>query len=148
MNIDTLEINEGNKNDYKELETIVRYLYLNAECVLPELKSVWKLYLNAKCKLPKLKTVDYLYIHTEGVEIPHIFDKYYLGMYKYHAVAYFDKQKKQNIIRMGCFARTVEQWDADFWNNPKEFPNDGRPRSVERWEVYQDLKTKLLGEKK
>ena len=26
---------------------------------------------------------------------------------------------------MGCYTRTLEEWDKDFWNNPNEFPNNG-----------------------
>jgi hypothetical protein len=40
-------------------------------------------------------------------------------------------------IRMGCFFRKVSEWEADFWNNLNEFPNDGDIPSKLRWMAYQ-----------
>jgi hypothetical protein len=45
-----------------------------------------------------------------------------------------------NRIRMGCFLRTVAEWDNDFWNNPNEFPNNGTVESELRWYAYQFAK--------
>jgi hypothetical protein len=33
---------------------------------------------------------------------------------------------------MGCFLRKREDWEKDFWNNEKEFPDDGNIESQRR----------------
>jgi hypothetical protein len=35
-------------------------------------------------------------------------------------------------IQMGCHLRTRAEWEADEWNNPEEFPNDGSAESTRR----------------
>jgi hypothetical protein len=40
-------------------------------------------------------------------------------------------------IRLGCFFRPVEEWKTDFWNNSREFPNNGDMASKLRWMAYQ-----------
>jgi len=42
--------------------------------------------------------------------------------YKYHSNSYWDMRTKQPYIRLGCYCRTVKEWDADFDNNLEEFP--------------------------
>ena len=41
---------------------------------------------------------------------------------------------------MGCYDRTVEEWDKDFWNNTNEFPNDKSEESELRMFAYQTAK--------
>ena len=41
---------------------------------------------------------------------------------------------------MGCSLRTVEEWDANFWNNNEEFPNDGSEKSKLRLFAYETAK--------
>ena len=33
---------------------------------------------------------------------------------------------------MGCYLRTRAEWKTNFWNNPKEFPNDNSKASNDR----------------
>ena len=41
------------------------------------------------------------------------------------------------FVQMGCYLRTLEEWEADFWNNPNEFPNDGSEKSNERLRCFE-----------
>ena len=44
------------------------------------------------------------------------------------------------LIRLGCHTRTLEEWEANFWNNDKEFPNDGSESSELRLNAYNFAK--------
>ena len=41
---------------------------------------------------------------------------------------------------MGCFTRTLKDWEKDFWNNEKEFPNDGSIKSESRKMAFETAK--------
>lgn len=41
---------------------------------------------------------------------------------------------------MGCHDRTLAEWEADFWNNTSEFPNDGSLKSNSRVMAYNTAK--------
>jgi hypothetical protein len=41
---------------------------------------------------------------------------------------------------MGCFFRTLAEWENDFWNNPNEFPNDGSESSEMRLMAFNTAK--------
>jgi len=43
----------------------------------------------------------------------------------------------KEFIRLGCFTRSVEEWNNDFWNNDDEFPNDGSMKSELRLLAYK-----------
>jgi hypothetical protein len=43
----------------------------------------------------------------------------------------------------GCFFRSLEDWEKDFWNNPTEFPNDGSEKSKRRWNAFLFLKNEV-----
>lgn len=58
------------------------------------------------------------------------------GIYKYPAMPIIAEDGTQ-WIKLGCFTRSVGDWEADFWNNPEEFPNDGDSASKDRWSAYQ-----------
>ncbi len=62
------------------------------------------------------------------------------GAYRYSAGAYYDSRKKQIVIRLGCFHRSIKEWDSDFDNNTGEFPLES-PQRRKRWNTYQFLKT-------
>lgn len=47
---------------------------------------------------------------------------YATGLYKYHVSAHYNQGVP--YIQMGCFLRTLKEWQKDFWNNTQEFPND------------------------
>jgi hypothetical protein len=56
------------------------------------------------------------------------------GLYQYEQdIIYTDKDI---YIRMGCLTLTVDKWKKNFWNNDKEFPDDGNERSVDRLEAF------------
>ncbi len=40
---------------------------------------------------------------------------------------------------MGCYFRPAEDWEKDFWNNDKEFPNDNSVNSQNRLNAYKFL---------
>ena len=60
----------------------------------------------------------------------------FTGLYKYICMPIIGEDGKE-WIRLGCHIRTVEDWAADFWNNPGEFPNIGDMKSQLRWMAYQ-----------
>ena len=43
-------------------------------------------------------------------------------------------------VKMGCYTRTVKEWDKDFWNNESEFPNDKSTKSQLRVLAYKTAK--------
>ena len=57
-------------------------------------------------------------------------------MYKY-TVCPRIKENGEQWVQMGCYLRKREHWDADFWNNDKEFPNDGSEESNKRLDAYK-----------
>ena len=61
------------------------------------------------------------------------------GSYKYPASVYFDSRTEEIIIRLGCYHRTIKEWESDFDNNIKEFPRGSREREA-RWKTFQFLK--------
>ena len=63
------------------------------------------------------------------------------SQYPYQAYGYYFDGKMR--IRLGCFDRTIEEWDADFWNNGKEFPKDS-PQGENRLFVYNCIKQWLI----
>jgi len=38
---------------------------------------------------------------------------------------------------MGCFIRTRKEWEDNFWNNDKEFPNDNSKTSNDRLLAFE-----------
>ena len=41
------------------------------------------------------------------------------------------------MIQLGCFLRSRQDWDKDFWNNNTEFPNNGSEDSNARLRAYK-----------
>ena len=60
--------------------------------------------------------------------------------YKYIARCYYEINSAKWYIQLGCYIRTLEEWESDFWNNDNEFPNDGSEKSQKRLETYKLLK--------
>ena len=60
----------------------------------------------------------------------------FTGLYKYIVMPVIAIDGAE-YIRMGCFFRTVAEWQGNFWNNPQEFPNNGDMPSKLRWMAYQ-----------
>lgn len=49
------------------------------------------------------------------------------------------KFENKNYVRLGCHCKTIEEWDADFNNNPSEFP-EGSPQMAVRKFIYECMK--------
>jgi hypothetical protein len=59
-----------------------------------------------------------------------------LNLYKYSVAAYINKKNEQ-IIQLGCCTRKRTEWENDFWNNEKEFPNDDSAKSNARMRAFK-----------
>jgi len=46
------------------------------------------------------------------------------------------KSNGEQWIQMGCFLRKREDWERDFWNNNREFPNDNSQKSNDRKKAF------------
>ncbi len=63
----------------------------------------------------------------------------FTGLYTYVVIPYItDKDEKR--IKMGCFDRSLKEWEKDFWNNPNEFPKDKSEKSLSRLFAYETAK--------
>jgi hypothetical protein len=58
------------------------------------------------------------------------------GLYKYTAMPVITEDGVE-YIRLGCYFRPVSEWEADFWNNPSEFPEDRSTVSLQRLMAYR-----------
>ena len=63
----------------------------------------------------------------------------FTGLYKYVVVP-FISEDGESYVKMGCYIRTVKEWDKDFWNNPGEFKNDKSFDSELRLAAYKTAK--------
>ena len=63
----------------------------------------------------------------------------FTGLYKYVVIP-FISEKNEHYVTMGCYTRTIKEWDKDFWNNISEFPNDKSIDSQLRLLAYQTAK--------
>ena len=61
------------------------------------------------------------------------------GLYEY-VVEVQVSEDDSILIRLGCHTRTLEEWEANFWNNDNEFPNDGSEASELRLNAYNFAK--------
>jgi hypothetical protein len=52
----------------------------------------------------------------------------FTGLYDYVVIP-FISDDNIHYVKMGCFTRKLSEWQADFWNNDSEFPNDGSLKS-------------------
>jgi len=66
------------------------------------------------------------------------------SQYIYQSYGYYFQESLR--VRLGCYDRTVEEWDANFWNNTDEFPAKS-PKGQNRRMVYEFIKTWLLANK-
>ena len=55
---------------------------------------------------------------------------YAIGLYIYHVCAYYHNGTA--MIQLGCYLRTLQQWENDFWNNPNEFLDHDASESKKR----------------
>ena len=63
----------------------------------------------------------------------------FTGIYTYIAMPIISEDNK-HYIRLGCYTRSVEDWEKDFWNNDSEFPNDKSLKSEYRVMAYEVCK--------
>ena len=63
----------------------------------------------------------------------------FTGLYA-HVVMPVIAEDGTEWVRMGCHFRKVSDWDANFWNNDNEFPNDGSVKSQLRVMAYNTAK--------
>jgi hypothetical protein len=66
------------------------------------------------------------------------------NQYQYQCYGYYFKNELR--VRLGCYDRTIEEWDNDFWNNEKEFPQDS-PQGKNRLFNYNCIKQWLIENK-
>jgi len=58
------------------------------------------------------------------------------GLYRYITIPMITDDGTQ-YVRMGCYVRKRTEWEEDFWNNEKEFPNDGSLESMRRLWAFE-----------
>ena len=63
----------------------------------------------------------------------------FTGLYKYICIP-FISEENEIYIKMGCYTRLLSEWENDFWNNPREFPNDGNIESKYRLMAFEFCK--------
>lgn len=63
----------------------------------------------------------------------------FTGLYNYIVIPYITEENEKRV-KMGCHDRSVTEWDADFWNNNREFPNNGSVKSQLRLMAYETAK--------
>ncbi len=63
----------------------------------------------------------------------------FTGLYKYLCIPIIDN-KGNEYIKLGCFTRSLSEWESDFWNNDDEFPNDKSIDSELRKLAYETCK--------
>ncbi len=64
------------------------------------------------------------------------------GLYKYIVMPIIAKDGTE-YVKMGCYIRTVKDWNKDFWNNKSEFPNSKVLKSQLRVLAYKTAKAWL-----
>ena len=57
------------------------------------------------------------------------------NLYDYPCGAWIEENEE--IIQLGCFTRTRKEWEAGFWNNKKEFPNDDSEKTKARLRAFK-----------
>ncbi len=63
----------------------------------------------------------------------------FTGLYKYVTIPFITEEGEKRIC-LGCYNRSLKEWEADFWNNTSEFPNDGNYESVSRVFAFETAK--------
>ena len=72
-------------------------------------------------------------------DIPFIRLKFINGLYNYSVACILGKNGTK-YIKMGCYLRTLAEWENDFWNNNNEFPNDDSEKSNMRKFAFECAK--------
>jgi carbonic anhydrase/acetyltransferase-like protein (isoleucine patch superfamily) len=61
-----------------------------------------------------------------------------INEYKYHVSGFV--VDGEIIIQMGCFTRSLKEWENDFWNNNNEF-REGTPEGDDRLRAFNKIKS-------
>lgn len=61
------------------------------------------------------------------------------GLYANIVIAYITESDEARI-KIGCFDRTLKEWDDDFWNNDGDYPNDNSESSNLRLMAFETAK--------
>jgi hypothetical protein len=67
----------------------------------------------------------------------------FTGLYRYLVIPYITEENEMRV-KMGCYDRSLAEWDADFWNNDNEFPNNGSYESECRLMAFNTAKQWLM----
>src|SRR3990167_1202114 len=63
----------------------------------------------------------------------------FTGLYKY-LVIHIISEDNSELVKMGCYTRTVEAWEKDFWNNLNEFLDHDSEESKLRVFAFETAK--------
>jgi hypothetical protein len=63
----------------------------------------------------------------------------FTGLYEYVVIPVIAEDNTQ-YVKMGCYFRTVTEWNENFWNNYNEFPNDNSEKSNSRLFAFETAK--------
>ena len=63
----------------------------------------------------------------------------FTGLYKYVVIPYITEDNEKRV-KMGCYNRSIAEWENDFWNNNDEFPNDNSLKSNLRLMAFNTAK--------
>jgi len=63
----------------------------------------------------------------------------FTGLYTYIVMPYITEENEVRI-KMGCYDRTLQEWEKNFWNNNSEFPNDNSVKSNCRLMAFETAK--------
>jgi hypothetical protein len=66
----------------------------------------------------------------------------FTGLYRYIVIPYITEDNIKRI-KMGCYNKSLEEWESNFWNNNDEFPNNGSMKSNLRLMAYNTAKAWL-----
>ena len=64
----------------------------------------------------------------------------FTGLYNYIVIPYITEENIKRV-KMGCYDRSLEEWESDFWNNNDEFPNNGSVKSNLRLMAFETAKS-------
>ena len=65
------------------------------------------------------------------------------GIYNYIVIPFITETDEKRIV-MGCFNRSLDEWETDFWNNDSEFPNNNSEESKLRLLAFETAKKWFL----
>jgi len=75
------------------------------------------------------------YLQEEKIKTAIVFT----GLYNYIVIPYIT-EKDEKRVKMGCYDRSLSEWENNFWNNYNEFPNDNSIKSNLRLMAFETAK--------